>query len=136
MRLLLLSLAAFMTFVLPANAWEVKYPEAKIYAVEVWAEWCPNCKILDPQIEKAKLDGALADKNILFVRMDFTDKTTINQSKMLAKSLGLEEFLKANGAGTGYLALVDVTTKKEVARFTRDSTAQDITDGINQHLTP
>lgn len=119
-------------FAAPARAWEVKYPQAQLYAVEVWAQWCPNCKILDPEIEKAK--AALAGKDVLFIRMDFTDKDSVYQSKMLAKALGLEAFLKANGAGTGYLAILDAATKQELARYTRDDDAAAIQKGVEEKL--
>ena len=130
--LLVLTLAVFS---FSARAWEAPaYPEAKLLAVEVWAEWCPNCRILDPELQRARMGDALDDLPVLFVKLDYTDKTTINQAKMLGKSLGLEEFMKANGAGTGYVALLDPTTKKEVARLTKDSKAIDITKTIKEKL--
>jgi thiol-disulfide isomerase/thioredoxin len=130
--LLVLTLALFSV---AARAWEAPtYPEAKLLAVEVWAEWCPSCRILDPELQRARMGDALDDLPVLFIKLDYTDKTTINQAKMQGKALGLEEFMKANGAGTGYVALLDAATKKELARFTKDSKALDITKVIKENL--
>lgn len=135
MRLFGLMLAVMALLIAPARAWEAPpFPEAKLIAVEVWAEWCPNCKILDPELQRARMGDKLDDLPVLFVKLDYTDKTTIAQSKMLGKALGLEEFMKANGAGTGYLALLDAKTHEEVARFNRDSKALEITKVIKDKL--
>jgi thiol-disulfide isomerase/thioredoxin len=129
---LVLTLALFSNV---AHSWEAPaYPEAKLLAVEVWAEWCPNCRILDPELQRARMGDALDDLPVLFVKLNYTDKTTINQAKMQGKALGLEEFMKANGAGTGYVALLDPANKKELARFTKDSKAIDITKTIKEKL--
>ena len=134
MKRYILSFVCLFLLAAPAQAWEVKYPKAKIYAVEVWAQWCPNCKILDPKIAEAKELGALKEKDVLFVRMDFSDKPSIYQSKMLAVALGLEDFLKENGAGTGYLALVDAASGEELQRFTRDANAEVIAQAIQAQI--
>lgn len=126
----ILSILVLVFAASPAHAWEVKYPDAKIYAVSVWAEWCTACKVLDPKVGQAIEEGNLHGENVLFLRMDFTDKQRIYQSKMLARSLGLEEFLKSNGAGTGYMALVDAETKQELLRFNANASAEDIITGV------
>ena len=103
-------------------------------AVLFYADWCPNCKILDPQIEEARKTGALDEKNVLFVTMNFTDKTTIHQSLLLAQALGIGDFVRAQGSGTGYFVLLDAGTKQEVGRFDRESTAADIQKSIMEKL--
>jgi len=92
-------------------------PEAKYYAVYAYADWCPNCKILTPRL--AAVRAALAQEKLLFVTLDLTDKPRIQQSILLAQALGIGPFLQAQGSATGYVALLDAKTKKEVARFDR-----------------
>jgi hypothetical protein len=98
----------------------------KIIAVYVYADWCPNCKILSPALEQARIHGALDQKPVLFVTLNLTDKPHIQQSILLASALGIGEFLRAQGSATGYVAILDATTKREVTRFDRSSSAEQI----------
>jgi thiol-disulfide isomerase/thioredoxin len=109
-------------------------PTAKLIAVYFYADWCPNCKILGPKLQQARDSGQLDAQKVLFVKIDLTDKPRINQSILLAQALGIGDFLKAQGSGTGYVALLDASSKKELARFDRESTAQDITQQITNRL--
>lgn len=128
---IILILCAFTT----ANAWTPPAPpQAKVLAVLFYADWCPNCKILDPKIAEARETGALDKKNVLFVTMNFTDKTTIHQSLLLARALGIDDYVRAQGSGTGYLVLLDAGTKQEVGRFDRESSTADILKAIDERL--
>lgn len=132
MRRLLLAMTLCLITALPAQAREL--PQAKLLAVYVYADWCPNCKILSPLVTQARAAGKLDDQAVLFVTFDLTNKTRIHQSVMLAQALGIGDFLKAQGSATGYLALLDATNKKEIARFDRTSTAAQIQQGITHAL--
>lgn len=113
-----------------------EFPHAKLLAVYFYADWCPNCKLLSPNIDKARTDGMLDSKDVLFVKLNFTDKVTIRQSVLLAQALGIEEFVKAQGSATGYMALLDANTKKEITRFDRASSAEKIQTTIEKQLQP
>lgn len=65
-------LLAFMAS--PATAQE----EPKVYMVTFTAEWCPNCKILDPKLASA-LSGQSKDK-IRSVTLDMTNPDTTLQA--------------------------------------------------------
>lgn len=119
----------------PAYAWEAPdFPKAKILAVEVYADWCPNCKILDPELAKARADESLKNAPVLFVTLDYTDKQRVYQSKLLGQALGLEDFMKANGAGTGYVAVLDAQTHEELARINRNDDAAAIVSILQKQL--
>lgn len=105
-------------------------PSAKLYAVYAYADWCPNCKILSPKITKAR--EALAKEPVLFVTLDLTDKTRIHQALLLAQALGLGDWLRAQGSATGYLALLEPVSKKELARFDRDGSADAMVAAITK----
>lgn len=103
------------------------------YAVTFYADTCGACKILEPQIEKARADEALDRGNILFVKMDFSNKASINQSKLHAAALGIDGYVKRMGAKTGYMALLDAQGA-ELAKFTMDDDAAAIAQGITKAI--
>jgi hypothetical protein len=98
----------------------------KIIAVYAYADWCPNCKILSPALEQARIHGTLDEKPVLFVTLNLTDKLHIQQSILLASALGIGEFLRAQGSATGYVAVLDASTKHEISRFDRTSSTEEI----------
>jgi len=46
-------------------------PAPLLYVVNFTADWCPNCKILDPNLDAALL--ALGDDRVAHVELDMTD---------------------------------------------------------------
>lgn len=109
-------------------------PQAKLMAVYFYADWCGNCKVLGPKLEEAKRTGALEDKDVLFVVLDLSNKTRIHQSILQGQALGIGDYLREQGSATGYVAVLDAETKKEIQRFTRDSESKDIVDSITKQL--
>lgn len=106
----------------------------KIIALYFYADWCPNCKLLSPQLAKARKDAALDAQDVLFVTLNLTDKTSIHQSLMLAHALGLEEYVKKQGSGTGYIALINPADKKELSRIDSRADSGTIEKSINSAL--
>jgi thiol-disulfide isomerase/thioredoxin len=133
MRPFLAVLALFALLSTPAMAAR-PLPEAKLLAVYFYADWCPNCKALSPIMGEVRSDGELQKAPVLFVTMDLTDKPRIQQSLYLATALGIGDYLRAQGSATGYVALLDAKTKKEVARFDRTSKPGDILARIQAAL--
>ena len=131
-RLLASLLLACALISQPAAAYEL--PKAKLIAVYFYADWCPNCKLLSPEFDKARKEDDLDNKPILFIKMNLTDSTTIHQSVMLAQALGLAPYVQQQGSSTGYVALITADTKKELVRFDRTSKAADITAAANKAL--
>ncbi len=128
-RIFLLFPAVLMLAFMPlsqARAAELAKPDW--IAVYFYADWCPKCKVLSPKFQEARKQGGLDDKNILFVKLDLTDKTRIHQSVMLAQTLGIGDYLKAQGSATGYVAILDAKTGQEKLRFNSSASVQDIID--------
>ena len=73
-----------------------------------------------------KFDG----KPVLFVTLDFTNRTTHYQSELLASALGMGEAYKAN-QGTGFILLLN-QTRDISARLTSKQTLNEMTAAINQ----
>lgn len=107
-----------------------KQPEPKIMAVYFYANWCGNCKVLAPKFEEAIKNGKLDSKDVLFVKLDLSDKATIHQAILHAQALGIGDYLTQQGSATGYVAILDAKTKKELKRFDKESSAEDIEKGI------
>ena len=101
-------------------------PKPKLLALYFYADWCANCKILAPKLQEARDKGQLDSKKILFVKLNLTDKVTINQSSMEAQALGIGDFVQKQGSGTGYVVLLDALSKKELARFLSNNSADEI----------
>jgi thiol-disulfide isomerase/thioredoxin len=131
MKRILFSL--LMLFPLTAHA-APELAAPKLMAVYFYADWCGSCKILTPKYGEARAKGDLDKKEVLFVTMDLTDKTSIHQSILLAQALGIGEYLKAQGSATGYIALLEAGTKKELARFDSASPVNDIQKVIGERL--
>lgn len=75
-----------------------------------------------------KFDG----KPVLFVTLDFTNRTTHYQSELLASALGMGEAYKAN-QGTGFILLLN-QTRDISARLTSKQTLKEMSAAINQQL--
>lgn len=135
MRRFLLMLAALCGLAPAlAHAWE--QPKPQLIAVYFYADWCPNCKALTPTVAAVRSEEGLDEKAVLFVTMDLTDKPRIHQSILLAQALGIGDFLKSQGSATGYVAVLDATSKKELTRFDRTSKKEDIAAFFSKQLTP
>ncbi|MDJ0761245.1 MAG: thioredoxin domain-containing protein [Woeseiaceae bacterium] len=111
-----------------AMAKESDKPE--LLAVMFYADWCGSCKILDPEVTKARSDADLDNQPVVFVRLDLTDATTRYQSGLLASSLGLEEVFADYGSATGFMLLVDADSKAVLATLKKSMDAAAIADQI------
>ena len=79
MRLLLLILAGFLASTLAATALTpARAQEPDLYLVSFTADWCPNCKILDPKMDAAL--EAFSEREVRFVVLDMTDGEARMQS--------------------------------------------------------
>jgi hypothetical protein len=76
-----------------------------------------------------KFDG----KPVLFVTLDFTNRTTHYQSELLASALGMGEAYKAN-QGTGFILLLGSEKRNISARLTSKQTLKEMSAEINKSL--
>jgi len=90
-------------------------------AVLFYADWCTNCKLLEPKYEPAH--AGLEDK-IQFVKLDVTSKATQQQARATAQALGIGPLYTSNHA-TGWVALVDVN-HVQVGELKYDESADDM----------
>lgn len=111
-----------------AQARELAKPN--FIAVYFYADWCSVCKVLSPKIEQVRTEQNLDRSKILFIKMDLTNKAKINQSILLAQTMGIGDFLKKQGSKTGYLAVLDAVSKEEITRFNGSSSKKEIENGL------
>lgn len=129
MKTLFLTFALFVMAALPAHAMDHMQKDGmhedhpKLTLVKYYADWCASCKILDPEITKAKaMDGTPAFNHIIF---DLTNDDTKAKSAKMAEEKGLSEFFDASGK-TGYAVIINAHSKQTLARVTKVNDADDI----------
>lgn len=88
----------------------------KLLALLFRADWCPSCKILEPEYNP--LEQSLAKEPILFVRFDFTNDKTTAQARALSARLGVEPIFRRFEGSTGFALLVSPSTKRIVGAIT------------------
>jgi thiol:disulfide interchange protein len=119
---------------LPFAAQARELAAARVLAVYFYADWCDSCIMLEPKINDVRTHGEMDKKAVLFITLNLTDKTTINQATMLAEALGIGNYFKKQDNTSGYIILLDAISKKELARFDHQSTAREIQNTIENHL--
>lgn len=109
-----------------------------LHAVAFHADWCGSCKIVGPNLVKARGKAGLDEKNVLFVKLDLTNPTTRHQSSLLASAIGLGEYYKENAGKTGYVLLVksddDGDDSEIVGKLTKDMDANAMIAKITENL--
>lgn len=125
---------SLVTMLSVAQVQAYELPKPKVIAVFFSAEWCPACKQLAPALEAARKEGGFNTKDILFVKLDLTDKASVHQSILLSSALGIVPFVQKQGGSTGYVALLGEDKTTELARFDRTATAADIVAVIEKQL--
>jgi thiol-disulfide isomerase/thioredoxin len=108
--------------------------EPRVYGVLFYADWCPKCKVLKPELERARLEDQLDNEDVLFVRLDLTDETTSHQAQLMANALGLEDFYVENEGRTGFMLLIDPTSGQAIDRLTKSLSAEEISARIDSAL--
>jgi thiol-disulfide isomerase/thioredoxin len=123
-----------LLLLIPFSAASRELPKPQLIAVYFYADWCSNCKILSPIYDEARSKGGLDKKDILFVKLNLTDKTAIHQSVLLASALGIDDYVKSRGSATGYAALLNAHTQEELALFDSSSNSDNIIKTIEARL--
>ncbi len=72
-------------------------------------------------------------EDILFVELNFTNKTTGHQANLLANALGLSKTVEEN-KGTGFILLVDGKNKKVLKRLTKEQSLKEMSKELRANL--
>ncbi|OJJ18847.1 hypothetical protein BKI52_25075 [marine bacterium AO1-C] len=126
----------FTTSKKPQQTSVVKKPSkprfaARLLVVKRHADWCAASKVMVPVFNdlKNRFDG----REVLFVDLNFTNRTSQYQSDLLTTALGVERSVKKH-AGTGFILLIDAHTKQVVEKFTRRQSFEEMVTLLKDHL--
>ena len=106
--------------------------EPAVIGVKMYADWCGKCHVIDPKLDVVmpQFEG----DDVLFVRFDFTNDFTTEQSKFLAQRLNLTDIFDEHVGVTGYMVLLDPETHEELARLTDDQSEDELQEQIQSTL--
>lgn len=133
MRQLSICLIAIATLALPASA------EPVLKIINFTADWCPNCKILNPRLAEAV--SSFDDGQIEIVDLDMTKagsgSTDIQKINVASVAMRLADANQAGylwdwyGGHTGIAAVIAADNGEPIACFTRALSAEDIQERLN-----
>ena len=87
------------------------------------ADWCGNCKILEPKFQKALDETHLRDSFHMVV-FDFTNDQTEAKAAAKAGETGLTDLYQKYAPKTGFAIIIK--DGQEVARLTKSDSLEDI----------
>lgn len=120
---MLVSVVVLFGFAQASNATSAKAKQPM--AVMISADWCGNCKILEPKLQEAAKDFK---GKIQFVSFDVTDEKAWFKSKQEAYVLGVPKLL--NGKLTvGWVALFD-RNGNQVGKIVQDMSVEDMENAL------
>lgn len=91
-----------------------------LIALKFYADWCPLCKAMMPAVMETEKKAA--DKSVLFVKLDQTDKDS-HQAEYLLAALGMGNLWTEHAGKTGYILLMDPESERVVGRVNSDMDA-------------
>lgn len=101
-----------------ANRGDAQTPQAKVIAVKFHADWCGYCKAMGPVFEE--LQAKYDQEPVLYVEFDQTREFGKRQSAYMAQAIGLDTVWAEHGGKTGFVLLIDATTKKVMQRLSHE----------------
>jgi len=93
-------------------------PDAKVIAVKFHADWCGYCKAMGPVFEE--LQAKHDQEPVLYIEFDQTREFGKRQSAYMADAMGLDEVWAEHGGKTGFVLLIDATTKRVMQRLSHE----------------
>jgi thiol-disulfide isomerase/thioredoxin len=90
----------------------------EVIALKFHADWCGSCKAMGPIF--TDLANKYDTQPVLFLTLDQTSEADRRQSRYLAAALGGEAIWREHGGKTGFVLLVDASTREVLAKLTKD----------------
>ncbi|MCD6544207.1 MAG: redoxin domain-containing protein [Flavobacteriaceae bacterium] len=106
-----------------------KFVNPDYLVVKFHADWCGNCIAMGSSFED--LQEKFKNDNIEFVKFDLTDKETSAKAEAKAKQIGISEILD-NNRKTGFILIIDNTTKKVLYKLTKNNDTDAMEDKIRE----
>ena len=133
-RLLLPALAlGLLVSALPALAADAPADdEPKVLALVFAADWCGACKVLDPKLQAVK--PGLADLPVELVMLDLTDADARAASAATARRGGYSAVYDAHAGKTGFVLLVDASSKEVLDRIVHTDTEAEMRQKVRRAI--
>lgn len=106
---------------------EAMVQESKVLAVLIHADWCPSCKLMDPEIEAAK--AGLDEDGVVFTMLDYTQKDWdgfLAQAEAMGLGRTIADYFPDAKAKTGQLLLIRSEDGQILDIITKTSDANDM----------
>ncbi len=123
------ALIAAAMFALSAQAACAQTPTVRL--VFFTADWCPNCRVLEPELARAVSRVSGAER----VDVDATDARSQAESAARAERLGLARLYADYAGKTGFAAIVAADTLEPIACITASFAAPEIEAELRRAIT-
>lgn len=127
MRLIILAILALLSGLTGAVA-----AQPQLYVVSFTADWCPNCKILDPRVDKAM--ESFSSKPVEHVTFDMTNGETRQATFNKADGTVLAGVYGDHLGVTGIAILTAADSGEKLGCATRDHSAAEIQTMVREAL--
>lgn len=129
----------------PLYSWSAKPPvksvksskvatrQARLWSVDIHADWCPACQHIEPAYQQVK---STYQDRIYFVRFDVTGRKSTEMAVKQAESLGLTPWFNEYQSQTSTVALMDGKTHQVVALFQNEGDFKAYQQAYDQALKP
>lgn len=109
----------------------VKKEEKKVLLVEIYANWCPGCKNIQPTLDKLTAGST----GIKLVQLDVSTPSKAKASAKLAEDLKVTDFYNANKSKTATVGVIVPTSSEIVSIFQNNNDEDDYMEAIKEAKT-
>lgn len=108
-----------------------KKENEKVLVVEIYANWCPGCKNIQPTIDQ--LIKEVSD--IQYVQLDVSTPSKAKASEKAAKELNILDFYEVNKSKTATVAIIIPFKREVVSTFQNNNNIDDYKTAIQEGKT-
>jgi len=105
-----------------------------VRAIFFHADWCPNCRVIVPALDRAKRDTAMLP--VQFITLDFTTPQSWDQAIEIAVQNDIVSTYNAYAGTTGLVVLVAADTGERIdcinRTFTRSAMVQSFENAVTR----
>lgn len=109
-----------------------KVQKSQIIVLDIYHKHCETCKYIEPIIKKLE-SNYLQNPNIVFLKYDLSNPFTIYNSKLIAKTIGIENIYKSQRF-SGVVFIIDSKTKKILDNLIAEYNIDTYTKTIEKRL--
>lgn len=109
----------------------VKKENEKVLVAEIYANWCPGCKNIQPTIDQLLKEVT----DIQYVQLDVSTPSKAKASEKIAKELNITDFYEVNKSKTATVAIIIPFKKEVVSTFQNNNNIDDYKTAIQEGKT-